>query len=268
MHIDACLGSDARACLVLALLALTPFFFRQPGKGKRECILLCGGILLLALNPWCAGAIAAHTNKVMSWRWLWVAPIAVVLTILLAVFWSRSGTPGVAVRRCGSVAGGVFMLAFLSAGAWTCRAGNRDCHFARPQWKVPREYAEVAELAALLPSTNEGLHVLAPRRQAAWLPVIRPGLPLVMGGHTQNGTYRKLVGRRKHADRLAAQSLLERWPNALTPDQVENVLDTLRVTHIMAPRYKMEHKQFVSLQRNGNTRIVGETEHFSVLRLR
>ena len=268
MHIDACLGSDARVCLALALLALTPFFFRRPGKGKRECILLCGGILLLALNPWCADAVAAHTNKVMSWRWLWVAPVAVVLTILLAAFWGCSGAPGKPVRRCGIVAGGVLTLAFVSAGAWTCRTGNVDFHFARPQWKAPREYAEAAELAALLPPTNEGLHVLAPGRQAVWLPVIRPGLPLVMGGHTQKGTYRKFVGRRKHADRLAAQSLVERWPNALTPDQVENVLDTLRVTHIMAPRYKLGHKQFVSLQGSGNTRIVGETEHFFVLRLR
>lgn len=265
--INAPLGNDFRACLVLALLALAPCLYSGRGEDKRECALLCGGILLLALNPWCADFVAGRTHAVMTWRWFWIAPLPVVAAMLFAVFWG--GTRQSARPARGIAAGLVLTLVFLCSGAWTCRPGNMDFHFAWPQWKTPNEYAELLEVLPLLPPVNEGVTVLAPGPQSVWLPVMRPGIGLVALGHTQAGALKKLAPSEEYDWRRGLQFLVENDVGKLMTGKTERILlRRLGVTHIIAANDKLADMKLPGIaDRRKWIRLVGKTNRFSVLAL-
>ena len=291
--IELSLGNEARQCLVLALFALLPLLYRETGRRGREALLLWAGILLVSLNPWCADALAARTSAVMAWRWIWAAPITLCLAVSLALFWRRrpadasagTGAGWGRRRRVPAFAGLGLTALFLALGPWTCRPGNADFHFARPQWKLPQEYAELREIAALLPpesgmktrTTTEmdgEITVLAPLRQSAWLPVARPGVGVVMLGHMQQGAAARLLpgqGRR----RRTIQALVERPgigkkpPQALDSRRVTRLLRRQGVTHVVVRKNRPDslNPGLAKVLRR-RAQALGETEHFVVYALR
>ncbi|MDR0476887.1 MAG: DUF6077 domain-containing protein [Desulfobulbaceae bacterium] len=271
MPINSSLGGDGRECLSLALLAFSACLWGL-GRRRRELVLLVGGILFCIMNPWGSEIIAKLSVLDMSWRLAWAVPIPIILAISLASFWSdeRHGVFFQRQAKTALLAGVCVLAAFLCIAPWTCRPGNNDFHFSFPAWKLPSEYAEVEQLAALLPKEASNFSVLAPFNQGAWLPVIRPELRVIMPGHTYPLVLPSILSRQEFQDRMELQGVVENLHlTMLAAGRMIDLLSKLKVKYIIVSKGNRSKEIVSVLNDSGPFRaeLAASTTHFDIIDL-
>ena len=268
--IDASLGLNGRECLTLALFAFSANLW---GTGRqRELVLLTGGILFLIMNPWGSEIIADHSANNMRWRLAWAAPIPAILAILLATFWdirqSRAFFP--CTTKLPLFIGCCLTAFFLCMAPWICRPGNGDFHFSFPTWRLPPEYAEIKQLAELLPDAANGASVLVPFRQGAWLPVIRPKLRVILPGHGYPLVLPRILSPQDFQERIEIQGTVENPHLPMLPtDRLYHLLSKLNVEYIITPKGKRSDEIIQIVNKSGmfQAHVIGSTSHFDALRI-
>jgi len=266
LPIESSLGENARMTLALALLA-SGGLWAGGTTGKRLAVL-AGGALLLLFNPWLSKLVAHFSAGNMTWRLAWAAPVPILLAVLLTRFYQSAAFANAGWRRKIPLAmGGLMLAAFLISGPWVPRPGNNDFHFALPAWKLPPEYAEVQELAAILPASSGKSTILAPSRQTTWFTVANPGLRLVLPGHGYQITLPTIIPPDEFRERAAVTALLEA-SQPLDNTLFLHALTRFAIEYIVIPKgERCDQLQHIVSENGKLMELIGSTQNFGVFRI-
>jgi len=184
--INASLGLGLREGIALCALILGFSLFAR-GRQKQEFSLIILGTLLFILNPWFSDILSTVSSRNMSWRLAWASPVPLIMSIGFAAAISACPQNILNMQRIASTGlsliGFTLFALFITTAKWAVTPEN-NIQWSFPKAKLPPEYYSAKEIANELKALNLKGSILSSRDIAAWLPLVAPGLKLVMPGHT------------------------------------------------------------------------------------
>jgi hypothetical protein len=202
LPINTSLGLGLRPALALGALALGVGALGATRQRYEYGLLACASVALV-LNPWLSTKLTEVSAQNMSWRLAWGAPTPLLMAVAISASLAPVFRAGrLYAFRTGVLLGVAVLLSFLMAGRWTT-SSQSGVSWSWTASKLPAACASVRHITATLEKRAPMGTVLASEEVAAWVPLLAPGLRLVMPGHTYPEMLSTLLSPKDFSDRMS-----------------------------------------------------------------